>query len=158
LGWRTRQLNGEFRTDEVRYSQLAALAEAGYLDLPAPADALPAHPRLDGDGDLDARARAALAVNCANCHRPGTLANAQLDLRAQTPLADTRACDVIPGQGEVGIADARLIAPGDRARSVLYQRMILRDDEAMPPIGSNVVDLNTADLVGRWITGLDGCP
>ena len=158
LGWRTRQLNGEFRTDEVRYSQLAALAEAGYLNLPAPVDALPAHPRLDDDADLSARARAALAVNCASCHRPGTLANAQLDLRAQTAMADTHACDVAPGQGTLGIADARLIAPGDRDRSVLYQRMIRRDDEAMPPVGSNVVDLDTADLVGRWITSLDGCP
>ena len=127
--------------------------------MPGPINALPAHPAIDdAEADLTTRVRAVLDVNCASCHRPGSLANAQLDLRAQTPMADVRACDVVPGQGDLEIADARLIAPGAPARSVLFQRMIRRDDEAMPPVGSNVVDLAAAHLVQRWITGLDGCP
>ena len=144
-----------FELDGVQYSQLDALAEVGVLALP---EDLPrvAHPR-PGAGPLDAEARAALDVNCASCHQPGGGANATLDLRAQTPLADTGLC-APPGQGDLGVADARLIAPGDRARSVAWLRMGRRDGEGMPQIGSAVVDAATVELVGRWIDQLEACP
>ena len=135
------------------------MAEAGYIALPEPAEALPAHPDLDDPAtSLDLRVRALLDVNCASCHRPGTLANAQMDLRAATPLAESRTCDVAPGQTDLGLADARLIAPGEPARSVLYQRMIRRDDDGMPAVGSNVVDDDGAALVFRWIEAMERCP
>lgn len=35
-----------------------------------------------------------------------------MDLRYSTAFADTQTCDVAPGLGDLGIADARLIAPG----------------------------------------------
>ena len=157
LGWRARQVNGTFTHDGRPYDQLPALAEAGYLALPPEIEA--AHPAPDdGSVPLARRVRALLDVNCASCHRPGTLANAQLDLRADLPLAETRTCNVVPGQGGLGIADARLIAPGDPARSVLYQRMIRRDDDGMPAVGSNVVDDETAQLVFDWIQAMERCP
>ncbi len=159
LGWRTPQVNGTFSVRGRRYDQLTALAEAGYIALPGPAAELPVHPGLDDPATpLEGRVRALLDVNCASCHRPGTLANAQLDLRAGTPLAESRTCDVAPGQTALGIADARLIAPGDPARSVLYQRMIRRDDDGMPAVGSNVVDDDGAQLVFRWIEAMERCP
>jgi hypothetical protein len=49
-----------------------------------------------------------------------------MDLRYSTALANTNACDVLPGFGSLGIADARLIAPGDPDRSVLVARMNVR--------------------------------
>jgi len=159
LGWRTRQLAGVFTLDGVAYDQLAALEAAGVLER-AP-EAQPAHPRpADGGRDgpaLEADARAILDVNCATCHRPGGGANAGLDLRAHVPLAETGLCDA-PGQGDLGIADARLIAPGDRARSVVWQRMVRRDGEGMPPLGSDRVDAAGVDRLGRWIDGLPACP
>ena len=63
-----------------------------------------------------------------------------LDLRHGTPLSQTGACNVVPARGDLGVADARIIAPGEDTRSVLLTRMSVRDANAMPPIASNVVD------------------
>ncbi len=159
LGWRTRQLAGVFELDGVRYDQLPALVEAGVLEA-APGQPA-AHPRpVDGALDgaaLEAAARATLDVNCAPCHQPGGGANAGLDLRAQVPLVDTGLC-AAPGQGDLGIDDARLIAPGDRGRSVVLQRMLRRDGQGMPPLGSARIDDAAVARVGQWIDGLAACP
>jgi hypothetical protein len=54
----------------------------------------------------------------------------------------------------LGIADARLIAPGAPERSVLYQRITRRGKKQMPPISTNVVDEQGAELVKNWILSL----
>ena len=43
----------------------------------------------DQSAPLEPRARAYLAANCANCHRPGHGIRAEFDLRFDTPLAET---------------------------------------------------------------------
>ncbi len=160
LGLTTRQLNGLYETPDGRpYGQLAALAGAGYVNLPGPPETLPAFPAPeDPDADLGGRVRALLDANCAMCHRPDGTANARIDLRATTPLADTGLCDVAPQQGDLGLADARLVAPGDPARSVLLARMNRRGADQMPPLGSNRIDPHGTTLVGAWIQSLVGCP
>lgn len=78
-----------------------------------------------------------------------------LDLRHDTSLAQTGACDVAPSRGDLGIANARIIAPGDDARSVLFARMSRRNDpNMMPPIASNVRDTAGEALIGAWIDSL----
>ena len=67
------------------------------------------------------------------------------------------ACDELPQAGTFGIPNARLIAPGDAARSVVVHRASHRDESAMPPIGSGVVDMEGVELVSRWIGGLSSC-
>ena len=49
------------------------------------------------------------------------------------------------------------IAPGDASRSVLVARMNMRDLNAMPPIGSNIVDAAGVTLLTDWINGLVNC-
>ena len=79
------------------------------------------------------------------------------DLRYATPLAATGACDAIPQAGDLGIADARIIAPGDPERSVLLARLSRRDDDGMPPLASLRVDENGLTVLTSWVAGLAGC-
>ena len=119
------------------------------------------HPRLadpsDNGASLDARARAYLHTNCAQCHRPNGPTPSTMDLRADTPLASTNACDVMPLQGDLGIANARLIAPGDASRSLIVNRADRRDSHGMPPLGANEIDDAGVDLLSDWIDALSGC-
>ena len=127
-------------------------------DYPADVQALPAMPDpADTAASLTERARAYLHSNCANCHRPGGPTPSPLDLRYATSLAQTNACDVAPNSGDLGLPNARLIAPGNAASSVLPARMNRRDGNAMPPIGSNIVDTAGVALIEQWIGSLSGC-
>jgi mono/diheme cytochrome c family protein len=112
----------------------------------------------DATAPLDARARAYLHTNCAHCHRPNGPAPTALDLRYSTALGDMGACDAPANNGDVGLgADARIVAPGDPARSVLAARMERRDAAAMPPLASFVADDAGVALVRDWIATLTGC-
>jgi len=113
---------------------------------------------MDTNAALDDRARAYLHTNCASCHRPGGGTPVDLDLRYFTPLQDTATCDAIPQAGTLGIANARIIAPGDATSSTLVARTNLRDDiAAMPPVASNVIDTEGVALLTDWVNGLTGC-
>ncbi len=160
LGTTARQLNFEWTyPGGRRANQLAALAEAGYLNLPAAPAELPAFvDPFDPDADLDARARAYLDTNCASCHLPGGAANANLDLRAITPLGEMGVCDAEPSQGDLGVPGARLLAPGDPGRSLILQRTSRRGEGQMPPLGSHIFDLEGVLLLEAWIQALPGCP
>ena len=117
-----------------------------------------AYPNPTGTaGTLNERARSYLHTNCSQCHRPSGPTTANLDLRYSTPLANTGACDVAPGLGDLGIANARLIAPGAADRSVIPTRMNLRNNtNAMPPIGARV-DTEGVQLIREWINSLTSC-
>ena len=111
-----------------------------------------------GDGAVADRARSYLHANCAGCHRPGGPGQGALDLRASTPLAAAGLCDEAPREGDLGVEDARLLAPGDPARSLLPLRMARLGAGRMPPLGSAVVDAHGVELVERWIAGMERCP
>ncbi|HEY4644641.1 MAG TPA: hypothetical protein VIH25_00005, partial [Steroidobacteraceae bacterium] len=108
-------------------------------------------------GTLDERARSYLHTNCAGCHRAGGPTPSNMDLRYATILMSTNACDVNPQLGDLGIANARLIAFGDAARSVLVARMNRRDANGMPPIASAQVDAAGVTLISNWINSLTSC-
>ncbi len=150
LGPRPQQLAGRFELDGVEYDQLAALVERGYLDRAGPVTPL-ARPGDEG-APLGDRARAWLDANCSSCHRPDGPAYASIDLRARTPLSETEACDVAPSQGDLGLEDARIIAPGDPDRSVLAARIASLGPRRMPPLGTARVDEQGLALVRAWIS------
>jgi hypothetical protein len=62
--------------------------------------------------------------------------------------------DLPPQHGDLGIADARILAPGDAARSVLVARMEALDDTRMPAVGSRAADRAALRLLRRWIRRL----
>ena len=158
LGFRTGQLNRTVTYPSGPANQLSALDQAGYLQLPGPPGDFAAWPRTDDEArPLETRVRALLDANCAMCHQPGGPANAQLDLRFETSLAATGLC-AVPGQGDLGLVNPRIVLPGAPDRSVLLARMNRRDDAQMPPLASTQVDAAGVALVRRWIGGLARCP
>ena len=126
--------------------------------LPAPAQNLPT---LTSPSDTTAgiadRARAYLHTNCAQCHRPGGPTPSTMDLRYNTLFSNTNTCNTVPLEGDLGIANARLIAPGDAARSLIINRAGRRDSHGMPPLGSNLIDTVGISLLATWINGLVNC-
>ncbi|MEO1202709.1 MAG: PQQ-dependent sugar dehydrogenase [Pseudomonadota bacterium] len=100
---------------------------------------------------LDERARAYLHTNCSQCHRPGAPSQSTMDLRYATPLAATNACGVAPILGDLGVPNARLIAPGDASRSIVIDRANRRDVHGMPPVGSSLIDADGVSLLTAWI-------
>jgi uncharacterized repeat protein (TIGR03806 family) len=125
--------------------------------IPNPTDQVP-YPNPTGtSGTLDERARSYLHTNCSQCHRPGGPTTVNMDLRYSTAFADTHVCDVVPSLGDLGLANARLVAPGAAARSVLIARMSRRDADAMPPLGSAKVDAEGAALLTSWVNSLSNC-
>lgn len=156
LGVNTQQLRRTFAYPAATDDQLRAWNHIGLFDRDIGSEAqYTAHPRLDDAGaSLDARARAYLEVNCSSCHRPGGPSPAGIDLRAATPLAQTSLVDVAPGNGDLGLTNARRIAPGDRTRSVLWERLRRTDSTRMPTIGRDIADQAGVDLIGAWIDGL----
>jgi uncharacterized repeat protein (TIGR03806 family) len=156
LGPRTEQLDREVTyPNGATGNQLVMLAEAGFLEALPTSDApLPA---LDSDATVDARARAYLAANCAMCHRPEGTGGGPMDYRVETALADMYVCDEPPLNGDLGVADARIVTPGDPSKSVLSLRMHALDVHRMPPLGSAIVDTEGVAVIDAWIRELV-CP
>ena len=138
--------------------QVATLQHIGMLGELGAAAALPALPDPFGPLPVDARARAYLHSNCSHCHRPGAPGGGALDLRAALPLAATKTCGAAPSTGTLGIAGAKVIAPGDPAKSVLLQRMRSTQAYRMPPLARTTVDTPGTAVVESWIKGLTSCP
>ena len=136
-------MNDPRATDEIATADHIGLFETS----PGDPSALPAIPV---DESLDAYARAWLDVNCSYCHRPGGTTQADFDIRYTTALADTNTCDVDPMREDLDITDARLIAPGDPSRSVLFQRLTRRDRLGMPPLASAITDPEGVDALETW--------
>jgi uncharacterized repeat protein (TIGR03806 family) len=138
----------------LTYEHIGLLADP----LPAAVDQLSALPRSGDSGvSLTARAKSYLHVNCANCHRPGGTARGEMDLRFATAWPAMNVCNVAPLLNDLGIADARLVAPGAPGRSLLLQRLRRQDVFRMPPIGGDRPDTAGIQLLENWIQGLAGC-
>jgi hypothetical protein len=70
------------------------------------------------------------------------------------PLADTNTVGVLPLHGEMDIPAARLIAPGDPEKSIVYRRMVMRGQGRMPNTSSLEVDSAGTQVIRRWIEGM----
>jgi uncharacterized repeat protein (TIGR03806 family) len=155
LGPEVRQLNSNFAYPTGRTAnQLDTLEAIGmFTASPVRAAAMP-NP-ADATQPLGDRARAYLHTNCSHCHRPGGGTFVTLDLRYTTAIESTNACNAAPAAGDLGVAGAKIIAPGDAAHSVLYLRMSRRDANQMPPIATALVDNDGAILLQQWISTLN---
>ena len=52
------------------------------------------------------------------------------------------------------VPGARLVAPGEVAKSVLVDRFRRHDRLKMPPLGRNVVDADAVAVMEAWIRGM----
>jgi len=156
LGLETRQLNfvGTYGTKKA--NQFNTLMHIGVLSgntaLLAPFPA-----KDDMTAPVDTRARAYLAANCSNCHRPNGPGRGSFNALFDTKLADMHICNQAPEQGDLGVMGAMVIKPGAHASSVLWLRMSQRMANFMPPIASKIPDQVGADLLAGWIDGITAC-
>ncbi|MBK7827602.1 PQQ-dependent sugar dehydrogenase [Nannocystis sp.] len=142
--------------DGAPIDQLEHLATLGLLPEHPPIVPLPA---LDSDASLEARARAYLHANCSQCHRPDAPSGrARIDLRVGLTLAELGVCDAAPRAGDLDLAEARLLVPGDPARSIVSTRMHTLGSTRMPALGSAQVDTAGLAVIDAWISGLTACP
>lgn len=111
----------------------------------------------DTSESLEDRARSFLHSNCANCHRPGGVTQSALDFRYEIGGWYMNLCNATPEQGDMDIPGARLMVPGDPDSSILWHRLVSEDEHRMPPLGSNVVDQESADLIYDWIASVAAC-
>jgi putative heme-binding domain-containing protein len=157
LGVQTLQLNKDHDYGGVVANQLRTLDHLGVFTKPL--DAAPEDlPRLADyraqTQDLGQRARSYLHANCSHCHRKWGGGNAEFQLLATLDLADLGTVGVRPGQGTFNMPHARLLAPGDPYRSVLFYRMSQVGPGRMPRIGSTVADEQGLRLIHDWIMQL----
>jgi uncharacterized repeat protein (TIGR03806 family) len=152
LALNTLQMNRRSDRGGSSSNQLADLYEAGIL-----AGALePAKlPKLvdpyDESADLDRRARSYLQTNCSHCHQFNAGGAANIALAFDLPLETTGTVGARPIQGTFNIAGARIVAPGDPARSVLYYRVCKLGGGRMPRVGSSQVDERAVRMIRDWI-------
>ena len=161
LGVKTRQLNRDFAYPSgVNDNELRAWNHAGLFDRNLDEVEMSSCPSLartdDPSRSIEDRARSYLDANCAQCHRPqGTVA--YFDARYDTPLPKQ---GLIEGQIllDQGLDGARMVAPNDIWRSILYLRTSTLEAMKMPPLAHNVLDVRGLALLREWIESLPGPP
>jgi putative heme-binding domain-containing protein len=162
------QLNRDGDYGGIAVNQIYAFWEIGLFDEAQPDDTAAKHVRpsrnpddlprfadpYDTRADINDRGRTYLHVNCGHCHRRGGGGTAYVHLNHELALSETGALGVRPSQGTFGIHDAKIIAPGDPYRSVLYFRMAKLGPGHMPHIGTGVLDSRGLALIHDWILQL----
>ena len=156
LGPETIQLNGEFiyPSTGVKANQLTSLSHIELFDAPLSdsVDNLPRLPRTtDETTSLESRARGYLHANCSMCHRPGGPGLGPEDFRYEIPTMGMGAVNMLPTQGYLGVADARLLSPGDPEKSIISLRIKASGLGRMPPLGTEIIDQQNSTLIDQWI-------
>jgi putative heme-binding domain-containing protein len=104
--------------------------------------------------DLQLCARSYLMLNCAHCHRREAGGTAAIEFPLEKSLEATNAIDTVPTQGTFDIPHARIVAPGDPCRSVLFYRMATVGPGHMPHLGLRHCDDAGIRLMYEWIAQL----
>jgi uncharacterized repeat protein (TIGR03806 family) len=161
IGVKARHLNKNYQYAHGSENQLTHWQRTGLLTGWPNAATTPRNAQWDSaaDGDLNARARAYLDVNCGHCHSARAAANTSgllLDIHEATPeLWGVCKIPVASGRGSgTGSFD---IVPGVPEDSILLQRMESTEpDVAMPELGRAVVHQEGVTLIREWIASLSG--
>jgi uncharacterized repeat protein (TIGR03806 family) len=163
IGPKARHLNRDFAYSEGSDNQLRYWTDRGLLKgAPDPVSA----PRLavwddPKSGNLDARARAWLEINCAHCHSPeGPARNSGLDLLASQRNPTSFGINKPPvaaGIGSGGLAFD--IVPGRPDQSILAFRIAsTHPGIMMPELGKRLVHEEGVALIREWIAAMPAPP
>ncbi len=159
LGPKTRQLNGDFTyPDGHSRNQLTAWNALGMFDPPLDENQIVAYQKTcaidDPAAPLEDRVRSYLDANCAHCHRPGSTGGSW-DARFETPFA-AQGILAADARNTLGIDGAKLIVPGDVARSLLHARMASTEPTGqMPPVTRTLPDTVALKALEEWILQLN---
>lgn len=162
LGVNTHQLNGDlaYPSTGVTDNQLRTWNRLGLFSPALDEATIPGLLRsvaIDDDAaPLEHRVRSYLDANCAQCHRPGLLTT-PFDARLTTPIEAQALVDGLVLY-DLGIPEARIIAPQSIERSLLHRRVSALGLHQMPPIGRNVVDDQAVRVISEWIFSLSSDP
>lgn len=137
--------------------QMPKLVEQGLFAVKVPIK-VPLAAAHDTTRSLEDRARAYLALNCSNCHRPQGGGTANFNFDHTKSLEQNKFLDAPPAQGDFGILDARVVAPGDPFRSIVVYRTLKYGRGHMPQFGSTVLDRKGVKLLHDWIGSLPKTP
>ncbi len=152
LGFKTDQLS--HGAGQTEASQLQTLTDIGMFSEPVSAASNPLTSPTDLTISLEQRTRSYLDVNCSHCHGNGNAGTAQFRLQHRLSLAQTGLLNSVLNQGDFGILEPRILAPGDPYRSIIYYRMAKLGKGRMPHIGSYILDEAGVRLIHDWIQDL----
>jgi uncharacterized repeat protein (TIGR03806 family) len=159
IGVLARQLNKEYEYSFGTRNQLEHWSEQKMLSGAPRAQHAPRTVQWAAAGELDARARAYLDVNCAHCHSAEAAANTSgllLEIERREP-AQWGVCKIPVASGRGSGNAAFDIVPGDPDRSILLYRMTSTEaDIAMPELGRSVVHEEGVALIREWIASMSG--
>ncbi|MGD0412911.1 MAG: chitobiase/beta-hexosaminidase C-terminal domain-containing protein [Verrucomicrobiota bacterium] len=163
LGVNARQLNGTntYPATGVTDNQLRALNRLGMFYPAFDEAAISGFEQLSSVTNPSAppvqRARSYLDANCSQCHQPGG-AGITFDARYDTPLASQNISNY-PALFSLGVDNAKIIAPNDVWRSMIYARMNTVDPAVkMPNLARNLIDSNAVQAMADWINSLGAVP
>lgn len=161
LGLETAQINRDFiYPGNLIANQIQTLATIGYFTAdPGPHAELAQMPMpSDSNAPLAERAHAYLHTNCSVCHQPNGPGRGDIDFRYTTAWGNGGYCNTVPGFGNFGLNDARLLKPGVAGESIIPHRMQRTDVHRMPPLGVDITDTEGVNLVEDWINSVQTCP
>jgi uncharacterized repeat protein (TIGR03806 family) len=156
VGPSARQLNGDLSYNGRSENQLQHWSSLGILRQMPSFSAIPKLAMWDDpeSGDLNARARAYLDVNCAHCHSrqgPASTSGLFLDIDENDPAhLGVNKAPVAAGRGAGDLLVD--IKPGEPHNSIMIFRMRTNDPAiAMPEIGREQIHKEGVALIEEWI-------
>ena len=98
-----------------------------------------------------------VSIHRADCPNILNLTNEperKIEVRWDTADDKMKIFDEKPVHQSFNIPDARLVAPGHPARSILIHRIGLRGPGQMPPLATEHVDPTGIDFITTWVKSL----
>lgn len=160
LGFNRLQLDSEFEyPGGKKDNQLRSLYHVGILKNekgyePRSADARHLVDPHDKSQPLEARARSYFYTNCANCHIDAGGGNALMNMDFNAAQEAMKMIGIKPLHQFADNPKAELVKPGEPENSVVFLRVNRRGTGQMPPLGSNVIDQKSVELLQDWIMSL----